>query len=1060
MSLQAGQDIHIIACPRGELTGPDLGSTTVTVGTVAARRTAARWRAPGRPRIVLRRVVHGVRWAARPDLGFPLKGFRVSRVRGATQTKIGDFFLPRSKNWAQFRADAEARRPARGPYFPTITRPNLGYLLPIVRLADPRTPAQELRSLTVKVADFFGHPHAEDPELAWSFWGPLPAPSLAALLTGTATRAALISFYRARATAYLLALALRFEYAVLFGLATDDVTAAASAAVNYTVMARWGADTGSSSTALDRKKECTPPPPKAATADRVPGSVAHPAFSAWPSWVPPPPLSPTDADGEPLPPGALVPRAPSPHTALSWTEAATSGRLIDYGPVLYAVSRFHFGADSAAQLASPPLPAGAVFEPLFDGEPLIRPTAPPHTIDRPGMPWPPLEGHYVYEVRGVNLLGFVSAAGARAKIRHHDDLPPHAPRVRSLSGASVGVDGAGKVVAELAIDWDAAEDLVSPDVVEFRVAASFAPLSAVAVEVNELLAADPLICNIRVGAIAGPPDRYAGLRLMLPNGEFVIVEHGAGTPATMRVRRSGGRVPVTGVTGTILEAQPPTPDVRVAAVARSAAVAAVVDEVASIAPVEIRLAPYVPINAARLYLHLLRVTVDAERVGDRFRLTPPAEGSPGAEAWGKWLARPDASALMKGAPVIVFPPHQLTVEVDAPAGFVAGALSLKVTSADDADYVASPALPAASPPLPNLTGNESSFAELLLSVRSPASPQPPDVGAFDPTSRLWASSAASYAESARFELKWAAAPGAIRYEVWRALEGNVSGAGPQTTDAELRALAGTQPSAFVLRSGAAFGTRFTDELPGRAPTRALYHVRAISAAGVASEFSPLVGPVHVPDVRRPPPPNLVRVAAVPPAEAPRALAVEWTQPALTPDVRFDIERREADAGDARFALVASLPRGTVPVAGRFRFVHAGQIPGQRVEYRVTAVREALDPIDAGAAARRDIRSQPSQPRIGVAIAAGPLAPPIAFAATHDAATGSVRLSWTNDDSYLRIAVYRRAPARFGLELVAQLSGTAELHDDATVSAGTWAYQLRARGVSREARSETLEVVVP
>jgi hypothetical protein len=360
----------------------------------------------------------------------------------------------------------------------------------------------------------------------------------------------------------------------------------------------------------------------------------------------------------------------------------------------------------------------------------------------------------------------------------------------------------------------------------------------------------------------------------------------------------------------------------------------------------------------------------------------------------------------------------------------------------------------------NLRGNESSGAEVLLSVRSTALPPAPTVGVFDPAARLWASSAANYAEQARFEVQWTAVAGAVRYEVWRVLEGRLTGATAQTPDVELRVLAAAQPSAFELRTAEAFGTSFDDELPGRAPTRALYRVRSVSAAGIAGAFSPVIGPVHVPDVRPPPAPNLLRVVAVAPAEADRALAIEWTQPALAPDVRFEIEARTPDEPNARFALVGTLAPGTATVAGRFRFVHGDRVPGRRYEYRVIGVREALDPIDPAGAAKRDIRSVPSAVRAGVAISAAPLAAPTGVAATHDAAIAGVRLAWTNADAYQRIAVYRRAPTRFGFELVTELDGAAEGHDDLAVGPGAWAYQLRARGVSREARTEIVEVVVP
>jgi hypothetical protein len=109
---------------------------------------------------------------------------------------------------------------------------------------------------------------------------------------------------------------------------------------------------------------------------------------------------------------------------------------------------------------------------------------------------------------------------------------------------------------------------------------------------------------------------------------------------------------------------------------------------------------------------------------------------------------------------------------------------------------------------------------------------------------------------------------------------------------------------------------------------------------------------------------------------------------------------------------------------------------------------------------RDIRSLPSATRIGTAISASPIAPPANLLAVHDPAIGGVRLAWSNADAYDRIAIYRRAPERFGFEVVAELGGSDTAHDDIGVGAGGWAYQVRARGASREARSDIIEVTVP
>lgn len=1030
-----GIDIHVIACLRGSLTNGDQNR------------------------------VFGVRWAARPDFGFPRFGFELFRVvGGGAPTSIGEFILPPSETWNEFKEEAERRRPVMGPYFRDILPENLEYLLPIIGMADPRPRLSARPKLVFSVVDVFGPLHAGDAALAWVFWPNGSVPPLEDLMDDPRARDALVSYYRARCVAYLLTLALRFEYAVLFGLATDDLAPRGNEDVGYRIRAQWedSEKQYTSTTDLDLPRpSCEPPPPDVVTATRIPGNVAHRAFADWSDWVPPPELMPKDPDGVPLPASGLVPRVPAAFTGLSWSAPVPSPRLIGYGPALYLVSRFDFGADTAALPDTPPIPPDAKFVPLFDGEPLIRPTAEPHTVDLPGMNWPPLEGHYVYEVKGVSLLGFVSKTGTRASVRHHDDLSPMPPRVRLIGNHGLTAGPTGVVTTEIDIDWDAREDFVSPDVVDFRVGASFTPLNFVSVQVTALLSADPLVCTIQVADLAGVPNKYAGRRLLLPNGEFVIVKHNEGAPATMTVRRCAGRAPAIDAMGIIFTPGVPTKVSRVTRLSREPAIATRVERLVSEDPVGVSLdpPPDVAIVSGRLYLHLLRASVDvAVRSGDKFYLIAPEWESPGYAMWKNWLSLPDPAAAIAGSPVLLFPTHHISATVSVPTEFVAGTLTLDVTAADGTSYVDSPTLPVSDLALVDLKGNESTPAQVVASVRRMTPPDAPATEVFDPDVRLWAMSAASYAEAARFEVTWAPVPGAIRYEVWRALEGILVGVTPATTDTDLRVLAAGQPGAFELRSGDIYATHYLDEIPGRAPTRVVYLVRAVSAAGVAGLFSGVIGPVHVPDVRPPPAPNLVRVVTPPPEEMDRVIVVEWTQAALESDLRFEVESREPNTAST-FTTVGEVASGTAPVNGHFRFVHFDRIPGLHYEYRVIAVREALDPTDPSASARRAIRSLPSETRTGVAISASPLAPPVEVTATHDIDTSSIHVAWTNEDSYDILLVYRRAPGRFGFERIVELAGMATSYDDRDITAGTWAYQIRARMASREARSTIVEEVV-
>jgi hypothetical protein len=312
-------------------------------------------------------------------------------------------------------------------------------------------------------------------------------------------------------------------------------------------------------------------------------------------------------------------------------------------------------------------------------------------------------------------------------------------------------------------------------------------------------------------------------------------------------------------------------------------------------------------------------------------------------------------------------------------------------------------------------------------------------------------------------MNWNAVGGAVRYEVWRALEGALPEATAATTDQDLRALAAAHAESFELRSDQVFGLTYRDNLPGRAPVRALYRLRAINLAGVASPPSDLIGPVHVPDIRCPPAPNLLRAVATPPAEADRTIAVEWTMAGPTDRVRFDIQCRPADASPAApYELAGSVPAGTLPGPGsRYRFLHREKPPGKPFSYQIVAVREALDPIDPTGTMTRDILSAPSSVQTGVAVSAVPLAAPVALAATVLSSSDEVSLTWSNRDFYETIQVRRKKADRFRYELVGTVQGTTETFTDTGVPSGTWRYQLWARGVRREARSAVeAEVVIP
>jgi hypothetical protein len=484
--------------------------------------------------------------------------------------------------------------------------------------------------------------------------------------------------------------------------------------------------------------------------------------------------------------------------------------------------------------------------------------------------------------------------------------------------------------------------------------------------------------------------------------------------------------------------------------------------VLSLDPLEIEIEPTsaapIPDDAGLgVYLHLLGSTFAGERIGPRaLRVVPPRPGTPVDTRWQDWIGLADPAGALVGSPVLLFPPHQLDARVAIPLGFDGGTLSLHVTAADGASYVASPVLPVADPALANAHGNESPHATITVALRSLAPPPEANVAAFDPAQRLWARSAANYAEEAAWRVEWAPVVSAARYEVWRVLDNAVPGANRETSDLELRQLAASAGK-FAVRSNRVFGTSFVDGIPGRAPVRALYRVRAISPAGIPGSFSDVIGPIYVPDVRPPRPPNILRVAAVPPEEAERSILVEWAAES-EPDVRFEIWSSDAEGSNPPLQLAGSIAAGSSPDSdGRYRFVHGDRRPGRVTAYEVRAVREVLDPIDPGAEVRRDIASLPSKRLAAAALRSGPLVAPLLTGA--EAGAAGVRLSWTVRDFYDSIEIRRRAPDRFGYETVGTVSGGATTFLDTPPTSGLFAYRLRAIGASRTAEADELSVEV-
>lgn len=1004
----------------------------------------------------------GVRWAAKFDLGMPISGYKVLRrpLPQGELVELGTYCLPNTTGWPQFLADAKKRKPKCGPYFDEINKSDFIELLPIIRLCDPRTDASEMAGLIERAAHFFGETHRSDEALAFQYWRFSAVPPLAQLLTHPLVGPAVEQHYRRQSLALLQLLALRFEYAALFGLAIDD-SEAGDGDVAYQVRANFGGVQGmADSDAVIAGSECQPPPPAWVTAERAPGGVIHSIASLFPNWRPPAGLAAMDGDGQSLPPSATWPRVPAALTALAWEEAPPEPKLIGHGPVLYRVSRFDHGPDTAAQMSPPALPTGAIFEQLGDGEDHIRGRNPPHYIDTPNMEWPPLAGHYTYDVKGVDLLGVASLNGSRATVRHHDDLPPPSPRVERVGEPIISLENDNLVDVPLRIIWESPEEFGGPDVVEFRVASSFRPLQPLALDIISASVSGPLHIDLVVASLPIAANALAGCILSLADADYPIVSNGAGVNAPLRIRRPAGRMIATPVTGQTLAPGPVTPVTRVARMMRKPMVPVSVTTIFSVEPLELKVAsadsePIPNDEHVSLYLHLLNATLRARRMSaGRYQLELPEAETPAGARWQQLVAMLPTDAGLKNSPAILFPHHDLDVRAPIPTGAAAGSLMLHVTAADGADYVASPVQPVYDPSLANARGNESARATVTLAVRRLMPPGDVVVGPHDPTRRIWAKSAANYAEEASYELSWPAAAGAARYEVWRILEGGIAGASKATPDGELRQLAADSDN-FQLRGDKVFGTSYVDGIIGRAPVRALYKVRAVSVAGITGGFSEIIGPVYVPDVRQPPPPMLMKAAPMLPGVAERSILLEWVAP-TAPDIRFDIWCASAAEPNTSRECVHTAPAGSSPdTDGRFRFIHGDRVPGKLFNYEVVAVREALDPIDPTAVARRDIVSASSLTLSAAALASGPLLPPANGAAE---ATGTgVKLTWQLADHYDAIEVRRRSQGRFAFVLVERLEGTATTFHDSTPQLGSVTYRIRGIAASRLADSPEITV---
>lgn len=193
----------------------------------------------------------------------------------------------------------------------------------------------------------------------------------------------------------------------------------------------------------------------------------------------------------------------------------------------------------------------------------------------------------------------------------------------------------------------------------------------------------------------------------------------------------------------------------------------------------------------------------------------------------------------------------------------------------------------------------------------------------------------------------------------------------------------------------------------------------------------------------------------------RAVTCCWTHAGPPERVGFRIDSRTASnektGGNGLWEVVTDLLPGTVVADRRKRFsvMLPNRSPGEWRDFRVTAVRHALDPADPRAKITRRIDGRPSN--FMRARATGELNAPQQLRADVSP-RGMVMLRWINPESYAQLELRRRPPGGLGLvrrEVGARAGAETFCEPDRLPAHGEWTYQLAAVGHGRRAVSEPL-----
>lgn len=1030
-----------------------------------------------------------VRWAFGAGMPFPEGGFTLQRfVGGIVQALVSGHKLPgaipvaATGEWEIDPNTLEADRLNRAAVASGAPLPDAAaatMLLPVLAFALARPSPAILGAQLEGVAKLFGESHLNDLGLDHDHWhGSPPAdyPALLALAYGTTDERyayrAVTKHYQARALTYLAFRASDFGMAKFLGLGIEDVIPPSTVdPIDYRVEAYWHGPEDARARAGAPDVEW-PEPPKRPEIVQAATVIGYPPYARFygtgATWKPVRPASdvalsasPDTLFGQLVEAASRGPRSfAAPLARLSWQTRTPDNSdgpppLVSREAYFWRIERHAFGAQTAVDDLEPPVDASHAFSICHDGEQVVR-TVGKLFEDDIDLPYgdPPLEGWFAYRVAGIDLFGIAGPPSDPGMVRLRDSYPPPPPRV-SIGVERLDLPAGGSPTLAISLDWEAPSEYAAPDAAEFRVRQIWTPVEHVPLAVAEVFpiagALNAVQVDVEIADADGRPladallAQFVGGTLLTCDGEFSILSWGASL--RLRVRRSAGRPPPLGGAA-VRFAGPAVEDAYVHRLARAVAVIGAVQVVSVTPPLfDLLDAGGTPIKPAtgKVHFHLLGQSYAVVPTVDcaHFEIVAPDPVERRAvtllEALDQ-LPAGEAAVFLDGSPALFLPLHERVIPLHPPAGFAAGTLRISASTADSAAYVSGPVGP----------GNEGIRAEAMVPAFGYAVPAPGP----EWIPRVWAEDSAQFAEQARATIPWQAMDVAVRYDIERAFE-SALGCSPRSSDESLIS-AGKGPmgeAGFERVSSSVFFPPFEDLLPGRAPTRTLYRVRGVSAAGVAGEWQ-IVALVRVPDVRIAPRPSLIK--AVPDPAEDRVITCVWTQPGPLEGIGFELQARDIVTDthpDEGWSTIADLLPGALAsdAAGRFETQVADRPPGRWQEVRIVPVRHALDPDDPRAVRLRRIEGRPSN--LMRARANGTLRAPEGLRAIVSS-TGWVSLSWRNGDTYDEIELRRRAPGRSGYER-RRISGDAEHFREpaALPLQGSWTYELVGIASGRRAISK-------